>query len=249
MPKKDLPLFVIYQPNEKEFHICLEVKGKFFCWCSYYPPTLDVRFAREVSRIKDMPAKSLPRKRIFDEGTYTGTKADTKEEAEQKIADGVKDKSVAFILNGKKLKGRFAIKQGKGGAVLQKFKDKYAQEEDVLGGDLARTISTMIPEYDERKIKLSPPRKANKKKAEEPEEEPAEEEITADKQIGNTEYHFAFYTSADEPDICLVTSANAEVLVFKRDGDEWVMQTPVKGAASKKKKEFEEYCKVLYEAQ
>ncbi len=39
----DLPEFVVYQPNPKEFHICLEVGSVYYCWWSNYPPTRDIR--------------------------------------------------------------------------------------------------------------------------------------------------------------------------------------------------------------
>lgn len=241
MPKKYLPRFVIYQPNKKEFHFCLEVKGKFLRWCSYYPPTLDVRFAREMTRIKDMPVKSLKIKKVFDEGTYATTKADTKDAVEQKAAEELENKSFAFTLNGKQLKGRFILKHNQGSTVLQKYKDKFAKEEDVLSGDLSRTISTMIPDYDEKKIVLNtPPPK-------EPEPE-IPEDLTADTTISNTEYHFAYYSSDDEPDICLVTSAKSEVIVLKSEGDEWVLLQPIKGATLKKEKQFTDYAKALFDS-
>ncbi len=245
MPRKEWPRFVIYQPNQREFHFCLEVSDKFIRWSSYYPPTLDTRYQREVTRIEDLPKKKLPRKAIFDQGTYTITQSDTKETVGKKIQEAIKKKSVSFVLNGKKLKGRFILKQLKTGTVLQKHKDKYAVEEDVLSGDLSRTISTMIPDYDEKKVILNTPRKAKRTIARQPEPEPTEE-ITADKKIGNTEYHFAYYTSDNEPDICLITSTNSEVFVLKKEKKQWVLQPIPNRSILKKEKEFTGHAKALY---
>jgi hypothetical protein len=248
MPKKGLPRFVIYQPNPKDFHICLEVGDKFFCWLSNYAPSLDIRFPREIKRIKDIPAKKIPRQKLFDQGTYTITRSDTRQVAEKKLAEGIKKKSFAFILDGKKLKGRFSFKQVSSGTVIQKYKDKYAVEEDVLSGDLSRTISTMIPDYDEKKIKFNFPKKARNKQVQPEEEQPEEaEEITADKTIGNTEYHFAFYTSDNEPDICLVTNPDGNVLVLKKDSNDWIILSPVPRSILKKEQNFLQHAKALWD--
>jgi hypothetical protein len=249
MPKKDLPRFVIYQPNPQDYHICLEVGNKFFCWLSNYVPSLDVRFPREIKRIKDITTNKIPTKQVFDRGTYTVTKSDTKALAEKKLTDGIKKKSFAFILNGKKLHGRFSFKQTPSGMVIQKYKDKYAIEEDVLSGDLSRTISTMIPDYDEKKIKLNTPQKRRTGQKQQ-EEEPLPddiEEITPDKVIGNREYHFAFYTSDNEPDLCLITAANGNVVILQKDGNVWELLRPLDKPALRRKKEFIEHAAALWE--
>jgi len=235
MPKKQLPRFVIYQPNQKEFHLCLEVGGEYLRWCSYYAPTADVRFARELTRIENRPLTGIPKKQVYDEGTYATTKAATKDEVEERLGRELEGKSASFVLEGKKLHGRYSIKHARGATVLQKFKDKYAVEEDVLAGDLSRTISTMIPDYDPSKIVLEPTPRTRSRKAAPPEPEPeeVEEEITADKKIGKTVYHFAFYMAEDEPDICLVTSEAGEVLVLVRRGRRWVA-LPGAGAGARR---------------
>lgn len=247
MAKATLPRFIIYQQNEKDFHICFEVGKKFLRWCSYYAPTMDVRFPREVTRISDIAVSKLPKKPVFDQGTYTVNKKDTKEQAEQKVAKGADEKSFAFILDGKKLHGRFSIKHSRGKTVIQKYKDKYAEEEDVLSGDLARTIKTMMPGYNASKVKLPPKQKTTK--APEPviEEEEPEEEITADKKIGNTAYHFTFYSSEEEGDLCLVTNEAGEALVLKYDSGEWAMLSPVSKTALKKEEEFINHAAALYD--
>lgn len=247
MAKAALPRFIIYQQNEKDFHICFEVGNKFLRWCSHYAPTLDVRFPREVTRISDIAASKLPKKSVFDKGTYTVNKKDAPEQAAQKLAKGADEKSFAFILDGKQLQGRFSIKHSRGKTVIQKYKDKYAEEEDVLSGDLARTIQTMLPDYDPSKVKLPPKQKT--KKAPEPviEDEEPEEEITADKKIGNTNYHFTFYSSEEESDLCLVTNDKGEAMVLKLEKKEWKILSPISKTVLKKQKEFTDHAAALYE--
>ncbi|MGN6478325.1 MAG: hypothetical protein ACTHKV_13955, partial [Flavipsychrobacter sp.] len=226
MPDKELPRFVVYQPNSNEFYICFEAGGKFIRWCSNYAPSMDVRFHREISKIKDIAVKDLPKKGIFDQGTYETTKSDSRSATEKKAAEAAKTGSFVFRLNGKILKGRFAFKKMYDDIVIQKYKDKYAVTEDVLSGDLLRTIKTSVPDYDATKISLHHPKrtKAENQKVELPEEEV--EEVTSDKKIGRTNYHFAFYTSVDEPEICLVTGGKEKALIFMRQGKRWVSLLP-----------------------
>jgi hypothetical protein len=89
MRKKDLPRFVIYQPNNKEFHLCFESDGEYLRWCSFYPPTMDINFFREVQQIDSLPIKKLPKKPVYDEGTYVVSKSDDKQSAESKFKKGM----------------------------------------------------------------------------------------------------------------------------------------------------------------
>ncbi|ANH80160.1 hypothetical protein A8C56_03410 [Niabella ginsenosidivorans] len=247
--KKDQAQFIVYQPNPKEFCICLEAGTVYYIWSGNYPPTQDNRFARKVTRLKAIIPKQIPN--IYDKGTYTVNKDDDKADTEKKLKEGVKKKSFSFILNGKRLKGRFIIKQTSAGTVLQKFKDKYAKEEDVLGRDLTRTISLMVPDYDPDSVKLHAPKrtgvrlKPEKEKVTKDTEEQPAEEITADKEIGNTEYHFAFYSSDNEPDLCVISNARNEVLVLQKNKDRWQLLKALKGSALKKEKELVKYAQAL----
>lgn len=253
---KDLPQFIVYQPNKKEFHICFEVGNTYYSWWSYYPPTQDNRFARKVTRLRDITPQSIPSKQVYDKGTYTINKGDDKATAEKKLKAGIKEKSFSFILNGKQLKGRFIIKQTSGGTVIQKFKDQFVVEEDVLGGDLSRTIRLMVPNYDETKVKLNYPRESKysnrpgKKLPGNPViEEAAMEEISADKKIGNTLYHFVFYNSETAPDICIVVNTKNEVAVLQKSAGNWKLLKAATGNLLRKEKEMIEHAKTLYELQ
>lgn len=245
MAKEKMPRFVIYQSSQKEFHICFQVGDRYLRWCSYYPPALDTRYPREVTRIGDIDVKKLPRKPVFDEGSYTVTRSDGKAATEKKMAEGVHKKTFAFILDGKKLKGRFSLKNNGTRTVLQKYKDKYAVEEDVLSNDLARTIHTMLPDYDQDKIQLPHREKATKRPA--PKKEKPVEEITADKKIGNTNYHFTFYTSDAGDVICLVTDVRGAAVVLQLTGKQWKLLPPAGRSGLKYQKEFAVHSKALFD--
>ncbi|MCD2421400.1 hypothetical protein LQ567_01405 [Niabella pedocola] len=250
-PNKDLPSFVVYQPNKKEFHICLEAGNIYYIWRSNYPPTRDNRFARKITRLKGIMPKEIPGKQVYDRGTYSINKGDDKLAVEKKIRQGLRQRSFSFILNGKKLKGRFIIKQTSAGTVLQKFKDKFAAEEDVLGADLSRTIRLMIPGYDPRSIKLPAPEKrkegaASKKSvAARATGQPPEEPLTADKTIGRIAYRFVFYHSDTGPDCCLVTNDRNEVLVLQKEKNQWQLLKSARGDISKKARALEQHAQAL----
>ncbi|MBO9594646.1 MAG: hypothetical protein J7599_17210 [Niabella sp.] len=247
---KDLPSFIVYQPNKKEFYICLEAGSIYYIWRSNYPPTRDNRFARKITRLKGIMPKEIPGKQVYDKGTYTVNKGDDKSAAEKKIRQGVRQRSCSFILNGKKLKGRFIIKQTSAGTLLQKFKDRYAAEEDVLGADLSRTIRLMVPGYDPRSIKL-PGTEKRKQPAESNKHTasrlpgPPEEPPTADKTIGRTTYHFAFYHSDTGPDCCLITNNRNEVLVLQKDNQQWHLLKAARGSILKNKQTLEQHARAL----
>lgn len=73
---------------------------------------------------------------VWDNGTYTLSDEQNKGEVENKLKEGLQKGHLSFILNGKKLKGEFAlvklkIKQ-KDAWLLIKKNDKYASDTDVL---------------------------------------------------------------------------------------------------------------------
>jgi bifunctional non-homologous end joining protein LigD len=73
---------------------------------------------------------------VWDSGTYTLADEKNTEAVEDKFKSGLQEGLLSFILNGKKLKGEFAlvklkIKQ-KNAWLLIKKEDQYASETDVL---------------------------------------------------------------------------------------------------------------------
>lgn len=247
----DLPKFIVYQPDPKIFHICLEVGDIYYVWWSNYPPTQDNRFARKIKRLKAILPAKVPAKQIYDQGTYTVNKGDDKAAVEKKVKQGVKEKSISFILSGKRLKGRFIIKQTTGGTVLQKFKDRFAAEENIFSEDLSRSISLMVPDYDPRKVKLSYPGKGKQQPKSKqidliPEMEAEPEAITNEKKIGKTTFRFELYRSDNGPDLYVISNNKDEALVLQKDGDDWKLLKPVKGVALNNVRQLAAHAKALY---
>lgn len=246
-----LPKFIVYQPDPKVFHICLEVGNIYYVWLSSYPPTQDNRFARRVKQLKTILPAKVPAKQIYDQGTYTVNKGDDKAAVAKKMKQGVKAKSFSFILDGKRLKGRFMIKQTSGGTMLQKFKDKFAVEEDIFSEDLSRSISLMVPGYDPSKVKLNYPRERKqpaKHKQEDvtPETEAEPEAITDEKKIGKTTFHFDLYYSGNGPDLYVISNNKEQVLILQKDGDHWKLLKPVKDVALNNVTQLAAHAKALY---
>lgn len=228
----------------------------YYCWWSNYPPTQDNRFARKINRIKAIiTPRDIPRKQVYDKGTYEVNKKDDKAAIEKKVKEGVKQKSFSFILKGSKLKGRFIIKETTGGTMLQKFKDKFAKEEDIFSQDLSRSINLMVPDYDPNAVSLNFPKErkaATKSKNGKPFaaiEAAPEEAITADKKIGNTSYHFDFYHSDTGRELCVVTNNKNEALVLQKKGGRWQLLQPAKGAMLKNGQALAAHAEALYKLQ
>lgn len=113
----------------------------------------------------------------------------------------------------------------------------------------------MMPDYDPNSVKLNYLKKQKalaKSKPEKPIEgieEDIAEDITANKKIGNTEYHFAFYNSDNGSELCLVSNSKNEVLVLQKDGKGWQLLQSAKGAVLKRGKELAEHAEALYQLQ
>ncbi|MFV5686695.1 DNA polymerase ligase N-terminal domain-containing protein [Flavobacterium sp. GB2R13] len=86
---------------------------------------------------------------IWDNGTYTLADKEDTDNVEKKLKSDLKDGHLSFILNGKKLKGEFALVELKTKEentwLLIKKNDQYASGEDVLEQDKS-VISNMTLE-------------------------------------------------------------------------------------------------------
>lgn len=76
---------------------------------------------------------------VWDNGTYTLADATDAKKVENKIKSDLEEGALGFILNGKKLKGEFALVRLKTKQentwLLIKKKDQYASDDDVLRQD------------------------------------------------------------------------------------------------------------------
>ncbi|MFV8375529.1 DNA polymerase ligase N-terminal domain-containing protein [Flavobacterium sp. LB1P71] len=86
---------------------------------------------------------------IWDNGTYTLADKEGTDNVEKKLKSDLKEGHLSFILNGKKLKGEFALVELKAQEentwLLIKKDDQYASNEDVLEQDKS-VISNMTLE-------------------------------------------------------------------------------------------------------
>lgn len=75
---------------------------------------------------------------VWDNGTYHSTETPDRKKSEELLREGLNEGDLKFILNGKKLKGEFALfkmkgsKIGKNAWLLIKKKDEFASKQDVL---------------------------------------------------------------------------------------------------------------------
>ncbi len=133
----------------------LEVGGVMPSWAVPKGPTLDNKVKRLAMATEDHPLDyrsfegTIPEGNygagkviIWDEGTYIaeiqekdGTRIaiNNKKEAEKVMEAGIKKGEIKFFLNGKKLKGSFALVKthgfgGKNAWLLIKHKDEYVKE-------------------------------------------------------------------------------------------------------------------------
>jgi bifunctional non-homologous end joining protein LigD len=164
---KDL-IFVIQKHDASHLHydFRLEMDGVLKSWAVPKGPSMDPSVKRLAMMVEDHPYDYrnfegiIPKGQygggtviVWDEGTYE--KAESEEEDKKKmekaLVQGLHKGKIHFILNGKKLKGEFALVKtsgrGENAWLLMKIKDKYAKAEDVLKKEKSvisgKTISQM----------------------------------------------------------------------------------------------------------
>lgn len=148
---KDL-IFVVQKHNASRLHydFRLEMEGVLKSWAVPKGPSLNPQDKRLAVMVEDHPYSykdfegTIPAGEygggdviVWDNGNYT-TSEELKggETPEQRLLAGLKKGSLKIFLNGKKLKGEFALVQmhgrGENNWLLLKHDDKYATETDVL---------------------------------------------------------------------------------------------------------------------
>jgi hypothetical protein len=255
-----LPQFLIEFNKEDEFVLCFEVKGRIQKFISLNPPSMDVRFKREMKENGTSDTDELYSLRksvqVWDRGNYTiGSKKD-KGTIEEVFLQSLDKGRIGLTLNGEKLQGRFIIKHDPkiDSYVIYKQKDKFAKVEDVLSSDLIRSVSKMVPDYDPKKIKI--PKGTGKSKGKEKMLKDSasetfelinedEEETGIDrfsKTISKKNYQFQFF-DGDLPEtdlhLCLIKGEDgSEIVMQSNDKMEWqfIESTPV--PLKRKKAEF-----------
>jgi bifunctional non-homologous end joining protein LigD len=121
----------------------LEIEGVLKSWAVPKGPSMDPHDKRLAMMVEDHPFEYrkfegvIPEGNygagiveIWDEGTYHAEETTDRKKSEQILLDELEQGSLKFVLNGKKLKGSFALVKmhgrGENAWLLIKHKDQYA---------------------------------------------------------------------------------------------------------------------------
>lgn len=155
VPEGDQLKFVIQKHHASSLHydFRLEMDGVLKSWAVPKGPSTDPLVKRLAMMVEDHPYDYrdfegvIPKGNygagtviVWDEGTYEPIeKIDRKKEQEKYLLKQLDEGSVKFRLNGRKLKGEFALIRTKGmqdnAWLLIKHKDKYASDSDITKKD------------------------------------------------------------------------------------------------------------------
>lgn len=150
-PSKDILHFVIQKHAASRLHydFRLEMEGVLKSWAVPKGPSLNPVDKRLAMMVEDHPYDYrnfegiIPEGNygagtvmVWDEGTFESLEPGKKKEQEKVLLKQLKSGSLKFSLNGKKLKGEFALvklkNDEKGNAwLLIKHRDKYAKAIDI----------------------------------------------------------------------------------------------------------------------
>lgn len=126
--KRDLE-FVVQEHHASHLHydFRLEVEGVLKSWAIPKGPSQNPADKRLAIQVEDHPYEyrtfegTIPEGsygagtvRIWDRGTYRALGAETRQESEQRMIQGLREGHLTFILEGEKLKGTFSLIQLKG---------------------------------------------------------------------------------------------------------------------------------------
>ena len=177
--------FVIQKHDATRLHydFRLEMEGVLKSWAVPKGPSLNPEDKRLAMMVEDHPYDYrtfegiIPEGNygagtviVWDEGTYEALEAGTKKEQEKTLLQQLKKGSLKFKMNGKKLKGEFALvklKNAENNAwLLIKHRDKYAKETDITKKDKSvvsgKTIQAI--EKTSKNIRGSSPKKKSASK-------------------------------------------------------------------------------------
>jgi bifunctional non-homologous end joining protein LigD len=147
--------FVVQKHDASRLHydFRLEMEGVLKSWAVPKGPSLNPADKRLAMMVEDHPYDYknfegiIPEGNygagtvmVWDEGSYESLEPGTKAEQEKKLLKQLKAGSLKFQLNGKKLKGEFALvklksSDEKNAWLLIKHRDKYAKDADVTTKD------------------------------------------------------------------------------------------------------------------
>lgn len=144
-------IFVVQKHNASRLHydFRLEMEGVLKSWAVPKGPSLNPDDKRLAMMVEDHPYDykdfegHIPEGNygagnviVWDNGTYHSLEGGTAKDDEKKLLAGLNKGHISFILEGKKLKGEFALVKLKGKGdnawLLIKKNDEYASTQDVL---------------------------------------------------------------------------------------------------------------------
>jgi bifunctional non-homologous end joining protein LigD len=155
------PIFVIQEHHASRLHydFRLEADGVLKSWAVPKEPSMDPAQKRLAIQVEDHPLAyadfegTIPEGEygagevtIWDHGTYDNLLADKR--VPQTMAEGIAAGQLELALDGKKLRGRFALirihrhRGGKDNWLLIKMKDEFAHPEPAASGRTARKTRT-----------------------------------------------------------------------------------------------------------
>jgi bifunctional non-homologous end joining protein LigD len=171
---KDL-IFVIQKHNATNLHydFRLEVDGVLKSWAVPKGPSLNPADKRLAMMVEDHPFDYkdfegvIPKNEygggeviIWDTGTYHELTTEDRIESEKLMHEGLEKGQIKFVLNGKKLKGEFALVKMKGKManawLLIKHKDSYASQNNILEQDKSVISGLTIEDLQHGIIKKKP---------------------------------------------------------------------------------------------
>ncbi len=177
-PKKLVFVVQKHQATALHYDFRLEVNKAMPSWAIPKGPTLDPQFKRLAMQTEDHPLDYRHFEGIIPEGQYGGgpvmiwdkgtyfpeieiskgirKQIKDKKEGERIMEESIKKGEIKFMLDGKKLKGSFALVKtnfgGKNAWLLIKHKDKYCKEGfDAKNLDFSEVTKRSIKEIQEEK--------------------------------------------------------------------------------------------------
>ncbi len=178
--KRDNLIFVVHKHAARNLHydLRLELEGVLKSWAVPKGPSMDASLKRLAMMVEDHPFDYkdfegvIPEGNygagsviIWDRGVYYHPSARDRKESEKLLLDGLRKGDIKFILDGKKLRGEFALVKtamGKNSWLLLKKKDRYGAQADVLkenrsvvSGKTLEEISEANPVRSSRQKRIS----------------------------------------------------------------------------------------------
>jgi bifunctional non-homologous end joining protein LigD len=140
--------FIVQKHDASHLHydLRLEMGGVMKSWAVPKGPSLNPQIKRLAMQVEDHPLSynkfegTIPEGNygageviVWDKGTYHSLKTKNTKESEEEFLEGLKKGRLKFILNGKKLKGKFSLFRFKSEKewILAKSEDEFATLEEI----------------------------------------------------------------------------------------------------------------------